>query len=42
MNTAQPVPTVEDDDIFIQLEQIDVDARQKKMSKQSLRTLLLG
>ena len=40
MTTVEPVTTVEGDDLIIQLEQTDIDARIKKMPKKSLRTLL--
>ncbi|CAF2031367.1 unnamed protein product [Rotaria magnacalcarata] len=38
--TPGPVTSVESDDVVIPLEQVDIDARTKKMSKQSLRTIL--
>ncbi|CAF1297665.1 unnamed protein product, partial [Rotaria magnacalcarata] len=38
--TPGPVTSVESDDVVIPLEQADIDARTKKMSKQSLRTIL--
>jgi hypothetical protein len=38
--TPDPVTSAEGDDIIIHLEQVDIDGRKKKMSKQSLLTLL--
>jgi hypothetical protein len=38
--TPDPVTSAEGDDIIIHLEQADIDTRKKKMSKQSLLTLL--
>lgn len=37
---SEPMTTMEGDDFIVQLEQTDIDARKKRIPKQSLRTLL--
>jgi hypothetical protein len=39
-STPEPLTSAEGEDVVINLEQVDIDAGKKKMSKQSLRTLL--
>ncbi|CAF5139414.1 unnamed protein product, partial [Rotaria sp. Silwood1] len=38
--TPDPVTSIEGNDVIIHLEQGDIDTRKKKISKQSLRTIL--